>query len=65
MDVFLNIFCGFLFGIFVGGIGMVFLIKQYDLKGWCVARKYRDLYDQLMENYASFQDAIQKEEENE
>jgi hypothetical protein len=60
MDVFWNVLCGFLPGILGGAIGMSWLKRQYDMKGWVVAKEYKDLYDQLMESTTALQDAIQE-----
>jgi hypothetical protein len=63
MDIFLNVLCGFLPGIFLGGFSMAYLKKQYDLKGWETAKKYKELYDQLMDSTVALQDAIQEDDE--
>lgn len=63
MDVFLNVLCGFLPGIFLGGFSMAYLKKYYDMKGWEAAKNYRELYDQLMESTTALQDAIQEEDD--
>jgi len=69
MDAFLMMLCGFLPGILpgilLGVFSMSYLKKQDDLKGWDTARKYKDLYDQLMESTTALQDAIQEDSEDE
>jgi membrane protein DedA with SNARE-associated domain len=62
VDIILNVLLGSVVGLVIGFILGAWFRKKFDMKGWELADKYKNLYDELLNETVELQKNIQGED---